>query len=106
MPRKAKNTKNTPFTAEMGEVYFRTIQADFISLREEMNSKFEAIYRRFEKVNKRFDQVDKRFEKIEGVLRTILKLNQKDKLEREEIKLNLWEHNRHITKLQKQLAKI
>ena len=99
MPRKAKisKNKNTPFTAEMAEVYFRTIQADFISLREEMNSKFEAVYKRFEKV-------DKRFEKMEGILKNILKSNKKDKLEREEIKLNLWENGRKITKLQKQLA--
>lgn len=90
--RKAKNTKNTPFTLEMAEVFFGTIQADFVSLKEEMNSKFEAVYRRFEKVD--------------SALSGIVKTEQRDKLEREEIKLNLWENNQRIAKLQKQLAKI
>ena len=108
MPRKANKAKNTPFTLEMAEVYFGTIQNDFSSLREEMNSKFEAVYRRFEKIDERFEKIDERFEKIderfgkvEGLLSSILKLNQDDK---KVIKSTLWEHGRRLIRLEKSLS--
>ena len=101
MPRKANKAKNTPFTLEMAEVYFGTIQNDFSSLREEMNSKFEAVYRRFEKIDERFEKIDERFGKVEGLLSSILKLNQDDK---KVIKSTLWEHGRRLIRLEKSLS--
>ena len=101
MPRKANKAKNTPFTLEMAEVYFGTIQNDFSSLREEMNSKFEAVYRRFEKIDERFGKIDERFGKVEGLLSSILELNQDDK---KVIKSTLWEHDRRLIRLEKSLS--
>jgi hypothetical protein len=83
MQRKAKNQKSTPFTLEMAETFFSSIKLDFDGLKEEM---------------------DLRFQGVDNILRTILQIVQNYDIERKEIKVNLWEHDRRIQKLEKQVA--
>ncbi len=88
MPRKAKNNKNATVTVGVMENYFEgyfsAIKSDSDNLRIEMN---------------------KGFKKIDKVLDAILETMNFYEKDKKEIKLNLWEHDRRIIKLEKQLVK-
>jgi len=94
--RKAQN-KNTPFTAEMAEVYFGAIKEDFDGLR----SDFDGLK---SYVDKRLDTQDQKLGKIQETLKTILGIVNIYDQDKKEIKLNLWEHDRRLLKLEKQLS--
>ena len=90
MSRKAKTAKNTPFTAEMAETYFSAIKSDFDGLQLNFNSLRS-------EVNQRLDKQDQK-------LNTILEVVKVYDTDRKEIKLNLWEHERRLMKLEKHLS--
>ena len=95
MPKKAKINKNTPFTLEMAETYFGAVQNAFVSLREEMNAKFAAVYKRFDGVDRRLDKVENRLDKVE------FRLDQVENALSDIVKKDLKDHECRILKLEK-----
>lgn len=76
---------------------------DYIS-RKELEQYFNAVQERFNGVDKRFDEQDKKFENMQSTLQIILSITQNYDVERKDIKSSLWEHDRRLTKVEKQLA--
>ena len=90
MPRKARKAfagqnlaKNTLVTVEIMENYFEPY---------------------FSAIKQDFNAVAGRFDKMENTLKTILDIVRVFDVEKKEIKLNLWEHDRRIVKLEKSLV--
>jgi hypothetical protein len=104
MSRKAKAPKNTPFTAEMAETYFGAIKSDFDGLQ----SNFDSLRSNFDGLQSNFDslrsEVNQRLDKHDQKLNTILEVVKVYDVDRKEIKLNLWEHERRLMKLEKHLS--
>ena len=109
MPRKANRAMHEKNNQEIMpkkdiEQYFTAIQQRFT----EVDKRFEAIDKRFNVIDKRFDDqnklIQRRFDEQDNKLQTILEIVQVNDKEHKEIKLDLWEQHRRITKLEKQLA--
>ena len=81
MPRKAKTQKGTPFTLEMAETFFSAIKEDLDSLREE---------------------IDLRFKGVDELFKNIAQMFQDNNNDKKEMKLDAWNHERRIQKLEKQ----
>lgn len=64
----------------------------------------EELEQYFTSIQERFNDVDKRFDEQNRILQTILDIVRVNDVERKEIKATLWEYDRRIGKLEKQLA--
>jgi len=92
--RKAKNSQNTPFTAEMAETYFSAIKSDFDNLKVEVDNL------RNETFSLRGDFNDFKNDIIVK-LGSVLSMAHYYDSERKEIRSDLWDHNKRLAKLER-----
>ena len=94
--RKAINSSNND--ESMGkqalEHYFTAIQEHFDDLEQNFESRFNNLEQKFEL----------RMDKMEKTLKLVLDIVSNNDKERKEIKSTLWEHDRRLLNLEKQLT--
>lgn len=92
MPRKANyfNVDNCP--------------PEEIMSRTELEHYFSAIQQELVKINEHVNQVSERMDNMEETLKSILDIVRTYDIERKEIKSALWEHDRRLVKLERELA--